>query len=449
MTIVGASQAGAGSTSDRLQTLSDIAWRVLLIGAAVVGAGFVVDRLRLVLVPVVVAALLVTVLVPPVQYLERKGLPPLGATWAVVLLFLAGVAGALVLAVRPIAAQADEMGPAISDGIDDVEAWLVDGPLGLDPERVADARASIGDHLGDLAGSGAVASAVAVGEIVAGAVLALALSFFAVKDARRLQELALAAVPSRHRHKARAAGDAAASALRGYLRGAAVIGAVEAIVLTTTLALVGAELAVAVGGLTFVAAFFPFIGAVAAGLVAVLVALVAGGAGDAAVVALVAVLVQQFDNELLAPVIYGRMTRLHPIAVLLAVTTGATLGGVAGAFVAVPVLAAGSAAVGAVRACDSRVEGPSRGGHRAVGDPDGDREDRVHDEAPDPPAPAGQGQPLPPPGPVRDRRPHHHPGGVASPADADPPLADPGARPSGLATPVTNGSGGSQVPSVP
>lgn len=131
-----------------------------------------------------------------------------------------------------------------------------------------------------------------------------------------------------------------------------IIGSVEAVVLAVALALVGADLPVVVGGLTFMAAFFPFIGAIAAALVAVLVALVSGGTGDAAVIAIVALLVQQFDNELLAPVIYGRATRLHPIAVLLAVTTGATVGGVAGAFVAVPLLAVASGVLAAVRATD-------------------------------------------------------------------------------------------------
>ena len=87
------------------------------------------------------------------------------------------------------------------------------------------------------------------------------------------------------------------------------------------------------------------VGAVVAGIVAALVALVSGGPGDALIVAGVALVVQQFDTDLLAPLIYGRAIQLHPAVVLVVLTAGGTLGGIAGAFLAVPV-AAVVAAVG-------------------------------------------------------------------------------------------------------
>jgi hypothetical protein len=91
--------------------------------------------------------------------------------------------------------------------------------------------------------------------------------------------------------------------------------------------------------LTFLGAFFPIVGAVVAGAVAVLVTLASSGVGPALVVLAVAVVVQQLDNDLLAPVIYGHSLHLHPVAVLLALTVGASLGGIIGAFVAVPLTA--------------------------------------------------------------------------------------------------------------
>lgn len=54
------------------------------------------------------------------------------------------------------------------------------------------------------------------------------------------------------------------------------------------------------------AAFVPIIGAVFAGVMAVLVALVTGGVVSAAIVGVVAIVVQQLDNDILAPWVYGR-----------------------------------------------------------------------------------------------------------------------------------------------
>ena len=84
------------------------------------------------------------------------------------------------------------------------------------------------------------------------------------------------------------------------------------------------------------------VGAILSGVVATLVALAAGGPTDALIVGAVAVFVQQLDNDLLAPVIYGRSLSLHPVVILLAVTAATLLFGVAGAVVAVPVVAVAS-----------------------------------------------------------------------------------------------------------
>lgn len=75
---------------------------------------------------------------------------------------------------------------------------------------------------------------------------------------------------------------------------------------------------VPVAPFTLVAAFFPIVGAILAGLLAAAVALAVAGPLAALAVAAVALVVQQLDNDLLAPVIYGHMTRMHPLSILIA-----------------------------------------------------------------------------------------------------------------------------------
>ena len=72
---------------------------------------------------------------------------------------------------------------------------------------------------------------------------------------------------------------------------------------------------------------------------AVLVTLVTSGFSAALIVLIVAVAVQQFDNDLLAPIVFGRSLSLHPLIVLGAIVAGSTLFGVFGAVLAVPVCA--------------------------------------------------------------------------------------------------------------
>jgi predicted PurR-regulated permease PerM len=86
-------------------------------------------------------------------------------------------------------------------------------------------------------------------------------------------------------------------------------------------------------------AFIPFAGAIVAGAIAVLVALGTAGGSAALIVLLVAVVVQQLDNDLLAPVVYGSTLEIHPVPILLSIVGAGALFGIAGSFLAVPVTA--------------------------------------------------------------------------------------------------------------
>lgn len=94
------------------------------------------------------------------------------------------------------------------------------------------------------------------------------------------------------------------------------------------------------GALTFVAEWVPYLG----GLLMIGLLLVTGLAGQqsfahAAVGPLVYLVVTTLQNNLVSPMAYGRGLRLNPTAILLSVMFWWMLWGVAGAFLAVPILA--------------------------------------------------------------------------------------------------------------
>lgn len=335
-----------------LEVATAWSWRLLVIGVALYAVALVVGRLRLVLLPVGIALLLATALVPVKRMMTDRGLPTALAMLGTVVVFFGGIALVGVLVVPPLVNEFSDLNTTLDEAIDDVEDWLVTGPLGLDRQWVQDVRERIEQSAEDAQVSdGAVVSgATLVGEVFAGLLLSLVVAFFVIKDGPRIQRAFLGLVPEDRHDQLRAAGDAAWRALGGYLRGAAVLGVLEGTAIGITLVLTGASLALPVATLTFVAAFFPFVGAIVAGLIAVAVAFVTGGTTAAGIVAIVAVVVQQLDNDLLAPVIYGKALELHPLVVILALTSGAALAGIAGAFVAVPLVAVGMRAFVAVRA---------------------------------------------------------------------------------------------------
>jgi predicted PurR-regulated permease PerM len=91
--------------------------------------------------------------------------------------------------------------------------------------------------------------------------------------------------------------------------------------------------------LVFICAFIPIFGAVVAGAVAVLIALVANGPVTALIVLIVVIAVNQLESHVLQPFLLGRAVKLHPLAVVLAIAAGLLVAGIAGALLAVPLLA--------------------------------------------------------------------------------------------------------------
>ena len=95
----------------------------------------------------------------------------------------------------------------------------------------------------------------------------------------------------------------------------------------------------------FLGAFIPVIGATLSGTVAIEVALDTDGPVSALIVLAIVIGVQQLEGHVLQPLIMGRAVALHPLAVILAIATGAVAAGVVGGLVAVPVLAVANTAI--------------------------------------------------------------------------------------------------------
>ena len=107
-----------------------------------------------------------------------------------------------------------------------------------------------------------------------------------------------------------------------------------------------------IGVLYFVAAFVPLVGLLVAGALAILVTLAAKGWVAAVILLVVLIIEDQLEGHLLQPQVVGRVIRLHPLAIILSLAVGGVLAGIAGAVVAVPIVAVITRAVPELRRRD-------------------------------------------------------------------------------------------------
>ena len=319
-------------------------WSLILVsvsaGAWVVG--WLIAALWVVVLPVLLAIIVATVLWPPTRSIMRVGLPPAASAATALVVFSLIVVGVVTLIVPSVVDSTPELVDKASDGVSQVQNWLKGPPVNLQDEQIDTAVSTILERLQD--SGAAIASGVFSGVSTAGSILItltlmLVLTFFLLKDGPKFAPWLHGMTGSRvGRHFAEVLGRMWVT-LGGFIRTQAVVSFIDAFFIGLGLVLLGVPLALALATITFIGGFIPIVGAFVAGALAVLVALVANGLTTALIVLAIVVVVQQLEGDVLQPVMQSRSMNLHPAIVLLAVTGGASVFGIVGAFLAVPAAA--------------------------------------------------------------------------------------------------------------
>ena len=316
--------------------------RLVVVAAAVFVLGWSIGQLWMIFFPVSIALIFATVLGPPVGFLRHHRWPSSLAAISVMLAFVAVLALVTAFIAPQVAGQVPAIAEQASSGLQQVEEWLVEGPLGFSPDQLSAAVDAVQERLQDSAAaisSGLFSGLSAATSAVVNVVLVLMLTFFFIKDGYRF-------LPWARELGGRGAGEHLAEVLDrswvtlgGFIRTQSVVAAVDGVIIGVGLAILGVPLAVPLAVLTFFGAYIPIIGALVSGVLAVLVTLVTNDPRDALIAALIVLGVQQLEGNVLSPWLQGKSMNLHAAVILMAVTGGGTLFGITGAFLAVPVVA--------------------------------------------------------------------------------------------------------------
>lgn len=325
------------------------AWALVGLVVALTGAALVLAELSIIVAPLVLALFPAALLAPLARWLTRHGLPPAAASLAVILGGLAVVVGALGLLTPAIAAELPGVAESVRDGISELQAFLQAGPFGIDPARIQRAMDSVRSQGAAIAQQVAGTIATAIAEGVTGVLLALVVLFFYLKDGPRIGRWLRDLFPEHMRSDAQVIATRAWTTVGAYFRGQLLVALMDAVLIGLGLVLLGIPLALPLAVLVFVGGLFPIVGAVVSGAIAVLVGLADEGLTTALLVLALIIVVQQLESNVFAPVVLGRATALHPLAIVLAITTGGVVLGVLGAFLAVPVTASLTRAVSYLR----------------------------------------------------------------------------------------------------
>lgn len=315
-----------------------------------IAAGWLLALLAPILTPFVAAFLLAYIGDPLVDQLERTRM---SRTFAVIVVFIlfSIVMSALILLIAPlVSAQVKALFERLPAYIQWVESRLLpvivdltgitieDGKLGLGPfmaEYGASAASWAGEAIGRVTRSGK-----ALVTLLVNLLLIPVLLFYLLRDWDRMIAAIGELLPAASRDKILAVATEADRALGGFLRGQLLVMLALALIYSIGLYLVGIDFALAIGVVSGLVSFVPYLGLIIGLLLAGLAA-VAQAQSLTALIGVVVVFVgaQLLEGVLLTPRLVGDRIGLHPVLVIFAVMAGGQLFGFFGVLLALPAAA--------------------------------------------------------------------------------------------------------------
>lgn len=321
-----------------LQVLSVVLLAVVVVYAA--------TRVPLVLIPLLIALILAAAISPVVRWLLRHGWPRVIAVLTCLVVILAGIGGVITGIVALIRQESAELVDRALAGIDQLHVFLTQGPIPVSNAQITAATGQAKAFLtSGTFGTEALSGLHTAGDVVVGALLSVVILFFFLKDGDRIRVFLFGFLPLAQRRKAYITAARSTVVLGGYVRGTALIAAVDGLVVGIALVILRVPLALPLGVFVFLGGFIPIIGATLAGTLAVLVALVSNGPVTALIVLAVLIGANQLEHHILQPLLMGKVLHIHGLVILLALAAGAVLAGIAGALLAVPLTAVGWTAI--------------------------------------------------------------------------------------------------------
>ncbi len=313
-----------------LDRLAQWGWRFLaFVGVAVVAVALLA-LVPLVVAPMLLAAILAASVIPVVGTLRRRGWGNTAAAAAVT-----GGSYLAVLAVMVVAVVA--LGPGLSDAVRGSVSGAEEA--GSASGGVLGWLGSASEEVGNNIVGAVVAILSAISSLAVVLLLGGLLTFYLLRDGQRGWERIIQHVSPWRRADVESTVRGSLDVLGGYMGGTAVISAVGALSQLLIMVMLGLPFAGPIAVLSFFACFIPYVGGFVTTGLAFLIAVAFGSGTDIVIMAIYTIVFNIIQGNVVTPLVYRRTVHLHPAVILLAIPAGGALAGIAGMFLAVPILA--------------------------------------------------------------------------------------------------------------
>ena len=325
-----------------VQVAAAWSWRFVAVVAALAVAVLLIIQLSFIVVPLLIAVLLAVLAAPIANWLKLHWIPAWLSTFLTLVVFLSAITGLVWLVVEQILRDWSSLQDKSVVAYEDFILWLVDSPLHITELQLNQWWTDLADQLNLNSAwilSGALSISSSLGSVVVGTGLALFALVFFVHDGERIVRWLINLLPQDARAPVAGATQRGWVTLTNFVGVQIFVALIDAIGIGLGAFFLGLPLVIPIAVAVFLGGFVPIIGAFIAGGLAAFIALVYEGPIAALIMVVIVLAVQQLEGQILQPLVMGAAVKIHPLAVVLAVSAGGFLAGIPGVLFAVPVVA--------------------------------------------------------------------------------------------------------------
>jgi len=316
----------------------------------ILALAYVLFQLRELVLVLLASVVIASAIEPATKWFKRYKVPRVPAVLIVYLVVILVLAGIFSLFVPPFLLEVNNLLSTLPHYIDNIAAWDplstgqqsaagIPGEFSL-KDAIDEARNAISGFQGGFIG---IMSGIFGG--IFSLILIIVLSFYLAVQEDGIDEFLRIISPAKHREYVSGLWHRTQHKIGLWMQGQLLLTIIIAVLTYLGLTILGVPYAFLLAILAGVFELIPIFGPVISAIPAIMLALINGtsfadpGAGSAIAVGLFYVLIQQFENHLIYPLVVRKVVGVHPMLVIIALIVGWNIAGFLGVILAVPIAA--------------------------------------------------------------------------------------------------------------
>ena len=306
------------------------------------GALALLWAIRDIIALIIFAVIIASAVSPAVDHLqEKRRVPRVAGAILIYFTFIAFLGFALWIIIPTLAGQFADMAQALPGFVSNI-------PLIVDnTDTISDALGNIqaslpeiGPRIGEFFGN-FFSGTLSVFGSLASVLITFVLAFYLSVEDQGIKKILRITVPKKHHRQLFHAVEKAQKTFAAWIKGQFSLALIVGVLTYIGLRIIGVEFPLVLALIVALLEFIPYVGPPLAAIPAVIIAFATGGVFTGSLTVVLYIIVQQIENNLLAPLIMRKAVGLDPLLVIIALLIGAKLAGIMGMILAVPLAAFG------------------------------------------------------------------------------------------------------------